>query len=204
MAAPASISFKKKGGKKYQSSIICKAKAYLGFNRAGKLMINFTGCTHTEDIRIVVSKFYLLEMLKFNLAIRPIKKSKQDNLWVGKETLKKNGVVPFDLEGKSLDEIRDEYQIVRGLLEEFLPTTSEKDKEVAQKQFESLVETQLKIEVLSEIERSRKLLERMNPPRDTRKKEIVKQKLPSIEGLQIDEGLHYLSGTWTEKQKRKK
>ncbi|MCC4771278.1 hypothetical protein FXV91_14235 [Methanosarcina sp. DH2] len=203
LAAPASISFKKKGGKKYQSSLTCKAKAYLGFNKAGKIIFSVVGSTNDENIKITVSKYYLLQMLMCHLCLRPIQKGSQQNLWDYKGILKKNGVVPIDLEGKSLDEIKDEYQQVKSLLEEFLSVASLKDQEKAKKQYENLIEAKYKIDVLTEIERSQKILDLMNPPKEIRKKEINKLSLHFTKESEADEPLHYLSGTWRKKEKRR-
>ena len=204
-SAPAAIYFKKRGEKRYQSSLLCHAKAFLGFNSAGKLQVSFVGNTFEQDIKIVVSKWNLLQLILCHLSLRPIQRSfKQTEVWEGREVLKRNGILPVDLEGKDLDGITDEYHRIRTLLEEFLPEANKKDQEIAQKQFLKLLEAQYKISVLTEIERTWKVLETLNPQKEARKKENTDQNLQFTNESEGSKSLHYLSGTWKPKQKIKK
>jgi hypothetical protein len=202
-SAPAAIYFKKRGEKKYQSSVLCRAKAFLGFNSAGKLQVSFVGNTFEQDIKIVVSKWNLLQLILYHLSLRPIKKSsKQTEIWEGRAILKRNGILPVDLEGKDLDGIKEEYQRVKTLLEEFLPEANKNDQEIAQAQFLKLLEAQYKISVLTEIERTRKLLETLNPQKEARKKETMDKNLQIINESESSKYLHRLSGTWNQKTKK--
>lgn len=204
-SAPAAIYFKNRREKKYQSSMLCKAKAYLGFNSAGKLQINFVGNTHQESVKIVVSKYNLFRMILFHLCLRPIQKSsKQTDLWEGEEVLKRKGIIPVDLEEeKSLDAIKEEYYRVKTLLEELLPTANEKDQKLAYAQFLKLLEAQHKISVLTEIERTRQLLESFNVQTKTSKKRYADQSPTLPEVSENYKNLYYMSGKWKQRQKEK-
>lgn len=203
-SAPAAIYFKKRGQKKYQSSILCKAKAYMGYTSAGKIQISFVGNTFDQDIKIVVSKWNLLQLILYHLSLRPIKKSsKQTEIWEGREVLKRNGIFPVDLEGKDLEVIKEEYHRVKTLLEEFLLKANKKDQEIAQAQFLRLLEAQYKISVLTEIERTWKLLETFNVKAKTGKKEKTDQNMLLSDVSESHKNLHYLSGKWKLLQKEK-
>jgi len=202
-SAPAAIYFKNRRDKKYQSSMTCKAKAFLGFDSVGKLHVSFVGNTHQENIKIVVSKWNLLQLILCHLSLRPIQRSsKQTEIWKGREVLKRNGILPVDLEGKDLDGIKEEYQRVKTLLEEFLPIANKKDQELAQKQFLELLKAQYKISVLTEIEKTQELIEILNPRKEARKKETMDQNLQIINESESSEYLHRISGTWKPKKKK--
>lgn len=203
-SAPAAIYFKNRRDKKYQRSMTCKAKAFLGFDSAGKLQVSFVGNTHQESIKIVVSKWNLLQLILYHLSLRPIKKSsKQTEIWEGREVLKRNGIFPVDLEGKDLEGIKEEYHRVKTLLEEFLPKANKKDQEIAQAQFLRLLEAQYKISVLTEIERTWKLLETFNVKAKEGKKEKIDQEILLSDVSESHKNLHYLSGKWKLLQKEK-
>jgi len=209
-SAPAAIYFKSRRWGHYQQSVLCKAKAYLGFDSRGRLQMSFVGNTHSESVKIVVSKYNLLQLILFHLTLRPIQKSsKQMDIWTGGEILKRNGIASIDMDKMNLDEINCEVQKVRTLLEEFIQSVAnKKDQEVAQVQFIRLVEAQYKVSVLKEIEDTRRLLEALQPQKEARKKEARKKETMDKNQLQIIESesskyLHYVSGTW-KKTKTKK
>ncbi|KKG70993.1 hypothetical protein [Methanosarcina mazei] len=202
-STPAAIYFKSKRGGHYQQSVLCKAKAYLGFDSRGRIQMSFVGNTHSENVKIVVSKYNLLQLILFHLTLKPIQKgSKQTEMWTGQSALKRNGIVPIDLDKMDLDEINCEVQRVRTLLEEVLQSAADKkDQEVAQAQFIKLIEAQYKVSVLKEIEDSKRLLEALQPQKESRKKE-------TMDKMQINESesskhLHYLSGTWKKTKKKR-
>ena len=106
-------------------------------------------------------------------------------------------------EGKSLDAIKEEYYRVKTLLEEFLPTANEKDQKLAYAQFLKLLEAQHKISVLTEIERTRQLLESFNVQTKTSKKRYADQSPTLPEVSENYKNLHYMSGKWKQRQKEK-
>ncbi|WP_048040113.1 hypothetical protein [Methanosarcina mazei] len=204
-SAPAAIYFKSRRGRHYQQSVLCKAKAYLGFDSRGRLQMSFVGNTHSESVKIVVSKYNLLQLILFHLTLRPIQKSsKQTQIWTGREILKRNGIASIDLDKMNLDEINCEVQRVRTLLEEFIQSVAnKKEQEVAQAQFIRLVEAQYKVSVLQEIEDTRRLLEALQPQKEARKKETMDKNQLQIIESESNKNLHYLSGTWKKTKKKK-
>ena len=98
LTAPASVSLKKRGGNRFTRDVNCKAYTHMGYDSLGRIYFYITGNTHREDLRIIVSKIAILQMLKFHLTLRPIRKPNGHKLWLNERQLSKAEIEKIDLE----------------------------------------------------------------------------------------------------------
>ncbi|MGE5473729.1 MAG: hypothetical protein ACM3UU_05865 [Ignavibacteriales bacterium] len=159
LTAPASLAFKKIGAKKFTRSVNCKATAHLGFDRKGRIYFYITGNTHRDNFRIIVSKWSLLQMLKFHLTLRPIRKQTGHKVWLNERQLSKAEIEKVNMESITFKELSEEYKEIKDKLERRIQTASPENKRKAEWQLQEMIELQCKIDVLAGIEKSKKFLD---------------------------------------------
>ncbi|AKB26291.1 hypothetical protein MSMTP_2822 [Methanosarcina sp. MTP4] len=205
LTAPASISFKKRGETTgYQSSVNCKGYAHLGFDKKGRIYFSVIGSTYNDDFRVVVSKWHLLQMLKFHLTLRPIRKVNDSKLWLNERQLSRSEMDKIDLESISFKELSEAHEEVKEKLEIYITRASPEGKKKAERQLQELVELQCKIEVLAGIEKTREILVQDSKSEIKKGKGQQKeQKLPELPKLPEYPELMEITGKWKRREKKK-
>lgn len=204
LTAPASISFKRRGEKGYISNVNCKGYAHLGFDKKGRIFFSVIGNTYNDDFRVVVSKWHLLQMLKFHLALKPIRKVNDSKLWLNERQLSKNDMKKIDLESITFKELSEAHEEVKVKLESYITRASPEGKRKAERQLQELVELQCKIDVLAGIEKTREILEQDSKSEIKKGKGQQKEKkLPELPKLPEYPELMEITGKWKRREKKK-
>jgi hypothetical protein len=197
LTAPASVSFKKRGSKRFARSINCKAYAHMGYDSLGRIYFFITGNTHNDDFRIVISKWHILQMLKLHLTLRPIRKANDCKLWFNENQLSKAEIEKIDLESITFKELSEEHKKIKEKLERNIQRASPEDKRKAERQLQELIELQCKIDILKGIDNAKKALKAASE--NEKKRDQVKtgkNKLLELPKLPEYPELMEITGKW--------
>jgi hypothetical protein len=201
MTAPASLAFKKIGTKKFTRSVNCKAKVNLGFDRKGRIYFYITGNTYRENFRIIASKWSLLQMLKFHLTLRPIRKPDGHKVWLNERQLSKAEIEKVNMESITFKELSEEYKEIKDKLERYIQKTSPENRKKAERQLQEIVELQCKIDVLAGIEKSREILQLKAGRNQKTPDKNIKLNLPELPKLPQYPELMEITGKWKPREK---
>lgn len=147
--APIEIQRRPKNSNRYSHSYLDKGAVYLAMSRDRRLWIHIIFHNSKDSVKVVVSKWYLLQLLLCHLSFKPILPMPKKKLWFNTRVRE---IKPLDLDKLDPVEVQKDYYEALQHMREVIPYMSGEAKEKAQKQLENLLNREWQIDLIRRIQ----------------------------------------------------